>query len=187
MLVNIEVFKRLGSETWENKYTVSTTDFPAGTLLWEYFAEMEKSIHATNVLIDYVRVSTAVEGDHVFATFHYGQYGTRAFTGGQLPLWNALRFDMALSGYGSPGRKYYRLPFSEQDVEDGLVLGGLVSALDTAWTNLFADLAPTSALVTDSGGRSVTGWTVHPRMVMRKLTRSRKKKVTTGGLVTGPS
>lgn len=150
------------------------------------FATYERAIHATNVLVDYMRISSAVEGDNEYVTVPVNGNGARFIAGGQLPLWNIVRVDFTHAAFGAPGRKYYRLPLAEGDTEDGLITGALATAIDTPLGALVTALGTFTVVLSDGTGEPVTGWSISNRVQMRKLTRSRRKK-TTGGLVTGPS
>ena len=183
---DVEVFKRLGSEGWENKYTVTAADMNAVRRAWGEFATYERAIHATNVLIDYIRISSHVEGDNEYITIPVNANGLRFIAGGQLPLWNVVRVDFTHAAFGAPGRKYYRLPLAEGDTEDGLITGALASAIDTPLGVMFTGLANLDVTLSDGTLEAVTGWSISNRVQYRKLTRSRRKKAS-GGLVTGPS
>lgn len=180
---DVEVFKRLGSETWENKYTLESPDMATAVSTAPAFISFERSMHATNVVIDYVRVSTSVSGDHVFSTIPSGLPGLRFISGGQLPLWNVVRVDLLHSAFGAPGRKYYRLPLAEGETEDGIVGGSLISLIDGAYGNLFTDMPDVTTFLSDGTGQAVTGWAISARVQFRKLTRSRRKAAGSGLVV----
>lgn len=171
----VDIEKRLGTETWTNIYYVEAATSqdavaPAGAIVVQ-----EQSFHATGVEFTRLRVRSVAVGDEDYQIVPIAQQGQRALLSAVLPLFNVLRCDFTALGGGRPSRKFYRGCIGADDLgADGRLVEGVAAAANTALTALVTNL--TGELV-DVDGQALIGATVFRVVGMRQLRRGSRRRL----------
>lgn len=168
----IQIVKSLGMEVWSNDWlTDDVLMLDAQDLANELIA-FEKSIHTTDVLFQYCRISSMIENDRVFRHFTINLPGLVG-AGDYLPLYCTVRMDMSTED-SDPCRKYFRIPVKESDQTNGAFLSGYMSTLGASIISGLATPGVLSHIVSGKGN-SCDGAAIFPRVQMRQLNRRRRK------------
>lgn len=178
---NVEIFKRLGNESWSNRYSLFGSSLAAVLPSAGGFFTAEQSFHSEQVAFTNIRVSTATVGDTEFSNVPLNQNGLvpGSTTGGLLPLWNVVKM-YANYGYNRPYYKLYRGVLGEANSESGLVASGTQTLIEDAFDTILAFDPALWVTETDVGILTVD---VDQFIRHRQLHRTRRRQ-TTGGLVT---
>lgn len=177
----VEIFKKLGTETWENRYHVETVSFTTAEVLATSIAESEQAFHSEQVFFTYARVSTVVEGDNLFLNIPLNYSGgvPGSTTSGLLPLWNVAKVYFT-KDLARPDFKLYRGCLGEGNSESGQLSSNIITALTTNLTPLVTGEEP---ILFPVSGPAYTGLSVDLFIRQRDVHR-RKRRGSTGGLVT---
>lgn len=179
----LEIFKRIGTETWLNRYWLETLSFTTATEVAEDVIIAEANIHSEQVAFTMARISTQVEGDNAFQNLPLSINGNvpGSTTGPLLPLWNVVKCYFT-KDLARPDYKYYRGVLGEDNSESGSIAPATATAVDTA---LSAVATGDPQLIFPFSGAGYTNVTVDPLIRMRQLHRRRRR--TTGGDLVTPS
>lgn len=175
----LEIFKRIGSERWENRYWLETLSFTTATEVAEDVIIAEANFHSTQVAFEYARISTQVEGDDLFVNLPLSISGNVAAstTGGLLPLWNVVKVYLG-KDLQRPDYKLYRGCIGETNSEAGSIAAGTRNDIK-AQLDVIALGDP--ALIWPASGLAYASVTVDPLIRQRQLHR-RKRRVASEGL-----
>jgi hypothetical protein len=149
MPYRLEVFKRLGSETWENTYRLDADSDAEAITFCENLADAERTFHSDQVFFTYCRLSVLPPVPNTFFIIEVNAFGIEpgGNTGQLLPLWNVVKaFYQPPSG--RPDFKLYRGCLGEANSGDGLVASGLRGLIEGAMDD-FISIVDTPAFLTD--------------------------------------
>lgn len=163
---------------WSNVYLVGTDDLATATAAMALIYAAETTFHNESTTFDHGVASVFPDSGGVFTSVPLNSPGDRTDPADNLPLWNTLRVDLTMDGGGRPGRKYYRLPLGESDVNNYVVNTGLTGSIKTTLDGLIADLTSLGAPWIDEDEQTVATSAPAARVQMRQLHRKRKKTVT---------
>ena len=174
----LEIFKRIGTEEWGNRYWLETVSFTTAVPVAEDIIIAEANIHSTQVNFVRARIGTAVEGDDLFLNLPLSITGNVAgsTTGNLLPLWNVLKvyFNKDLL---RPDYKLYRGCLGEANTESGTVDA-------TFRTSVLAQMEAIATgdpqLVFPASGSGYVSVTVDPLIRERQLHRRRRRQASSG-------
>lgn len=180
----VEVFKSYQGEKWENVYLLQGTSIELAATAGAEIAEMERRFHLDQVMFDYVRVSSTIEGDDLYVTIPIGQPGLRGAQSDMYPLFATLRVDILVVGSGRPSRKYYRGVLEESEVQGGFISGSLRSSVSAVIDEVIAgsEAFPQLPLV-DPDDQPWDSAVVYPKPQMRQLTRGRRRRPAASELI----
>ena len=180
-IFKVELFKRLGTEEWTNRYWTFSTTLAAAIPEINPIINAERSFHSDQVVFTYARVATAEEGDDEFANVPINLPGLvpGSTTGGLLPLWNVAKLYWS-KGYSRPDYKLYRGCLGELNTDSGSLGASTQTAIDTAWDSV---IALTPARLVSADGIAYASASVDPLIRERQLHRQRRR-TSSGGLVT---
>jgi len=172
----IQVFKTMGSQVWTNRYFVSAPDLNAAITAATIIRDHEILIHKNQVTISSVRTSDTDPNTDVFNVAPLANLGTAGNIADMIPLFNTVRVDLGVSGFGRPSRKYYRMPLDEADQSNGSLAAGIITLFNNTLTDLIGDLAANSTPLVDPDDQLITSASTRSPVQMRQLHR-RKRRV----------
>ena len=168
----IDVEKQLGQEFWTNVYHVTAADMADAISHGSDIVEIEQTVHTSDVNFTKFRASTMTEGDFVFATVPINEPGTNS-TGPYLALFNVVRVDFGIEGFGRPCRKYLRCPILETQQTDGLLEDAMVTFINENYADLIVGLGfvenPHAVAFINGSTSKIVG--------MRQLRRGSKRRL----------
>jgi hypothetical protein len=169
----LEIRKTWSGHNWSNDYQIEAPDMADAEGLTLAILAFERAIHLDVVTFVYWRVSTVAVGDRIFRHQVVNLPGLLSPSSSELlPLFNTARLDMATVD-SDPCRKYYRIPLTEAQQANGVI----VSGVQTSWNALFATCVaawPSTARVVSGAGHNVIGGTIFPNVQMRQLHRHKR-------------
>lgn len=173
----LEIFKRLGGETWANRYWLETLSFTTAAELVEDVVIAEANFHSDQVSFYAARVSSQVEGDGLFQNFPLAINGNvpATTTAGLLPLWNVVKVYLS-KDLSRPDYKLYRGVIGEANTEGGQVA---VATRNLITTQLTAIALGDPKIIWPFDGVGFTAVTVDPLVRERQLHRRRRRAATT--------
>lgn len=171
-----EIRKEWQGHSWSNDYLIEGPSMDDAATLALSAVEFERHLHKNAVDFVYLRVSTVNVGDRIFRHIPLNLPGLASTdTTNLLPLFNVVRMDLQTAD-SDPCRKYYRLPISEVQQDNGVIAGSEVIAFGTLLAAWIAGWGSTTKVVS-SKGHNVVGGVVYPFVQMRQLHRHRRPKV----------
>lgn len=172
----VEIFKRLGGETWSNRYLMTWASMAGALPASGEFLDAERAFHSDQVTFTSIRLSTAVPGDNEFAVVPVNLPGLvpGTTTGGLLPLWNVAKM-YANRGYARPYYKLYRGVLGEANTDNGLVSTGTQDTIEAAFAEILGAETPYWVTTEDVGINSVNA---DPFIRHRQLHRGRRRQQT---------
>jgi hypothetical protein len=168
---HVDIQKKMGSEYWTNRYIVEATTKAAAVVIGQSIVDAELDVHTNYVTIDKYRVSDGLPNTDVYSIVTIGQTGVDVAGASYLPLFNCVRVDFNVAD-GRPSRKYLRLPLLEDDVLNGELTSGKITAISTNYASVLFNLAG----YVDVDGQTFTGFSVIPAVAMRQLRRGSKRR-----------
>jgi len=172
----VEIRKTWQGHDWSNDYLVESPSMDAAAAFALTAVEFERSFHNNMVTFVYVRTSTVAKFDRIFRHVPLNLQGVGSTdTVDLMPLFNTVRMDLQTAD-SDPCRKYFRIPISESDQSNGVIIGAKVIALGTLLNNFIATFNETTKVVSGKGHNVIAG-RVYPQVQMRQLHRHKKKKV----------
>ena len=177
-LFKVDTEKSYGSEFWTNRYIVeagSIENAQEGGLI---IIEQEREFHRTFINFTKLRVSTFTPNDDVFIITPYNADGNLvASSGGVLPLFNVMRVDLAVEGFGRPSRKFYRTGLMAGDVTlDFTVTGDAINTVVPAVEEMISQLQFNSSPLVDVDGQAITSAVSFGLIAMRQLRRGSRRR-----------
>lgn len=173
-----QVFKEGLGEKWSNRYLFDASSLAACEPLVAPIVDREKSIHKSTVTITQVRVSDQVAANDNFFTVPVNEPGDVTATAALLPLFNRVRVDIDVDGFGRPSRKYYCLPLAEDEQADG-ILGSLTGLAIQAAVNLMITEVDTAGggdgEICDPDGQAWVTATYQAKVAMHQMHRRRRR------------
>jgi len=155
-----------------NRYHVLADDMVQAGTRGTAIAELQKTLLPTTVNIDFIRVSTVVEGDNSFYTLPADIPGTRAATSQTMPPFCRWRADMSI-GFRRPLRKYLLIPL-EEDSEGASFTTAARSYFNANYGAPLFNLG----YVCSEGGIVISGVSLNNIIGMRQLRRGSKRRMT---------
>lgn len=177
-LFTVQVFKEGYGEKWSNRYLIEASSLAAAVICAPAIATAERGVHLDTVLFTYMRVSDLVAANDNYATIPVNNTGQTNASASALPLFNTVRVDIDVEGFGRPSRKYYRLPLMETDQDNHALSGTLVSAMAAMVNAMIAAVDSAGGgdgELVDPDGQSWVTATTFPRVQMRQLHRKRRR------------
>lgn len=178
-LYTVDIEKRLASEFWTNRYIVQADTLNAAVIIGADFVTAERAMHSVNVEFTRRRTATLVQNDNLYTITALGVSGQRNEPTSLLPLFNTLRFDINAIA-GRPSRKYFRGVLTEGDI-NGDALSTSFNGFLAAFVDTFGTPQDLAGWV-DPQGEVFLNIAVHPRVQMRQLRRSRRRRANGGGI-----
>ncbi len=169
----LEIFKRLGTEEWVNRYWMFSTTLAAAIPESNPFVTAERSFHSDQVTFTYRRISDIGGPGGEFINEPLNQSGLvpGSTTAGLLPLWNVVKLYFN-KGYNRPDYKLYRAVLGEANTEAGTVASATRTAIEDAFDGLLA--LPTPRMVT-LGGIAIASVSCDTLVRERQLHRRRRR------------
>jgi hypothetical protein len=180
MLYNIDVEKFFDGEYWTNHYLLDADqELSQMGFYGALVTNMERNFHKGNVNFTKWRVSTTTPNDDQYITNAVGLPGLVSVgSTGYLPLFNVVRVDLNSDVGGRPGRKYYRLPLMEGEVQNGAVDSGVLTIVQDALEAGLAQMLANSVQLLISPNKNVSSFVPAVAIGMRQLRRGSKRKAT---------
>lgn len=173
-IFQIDIEKRMGSESWTNVYYVNTPTLADAATFGPEIVACERTFHSIFVNFVKLRARDRVIGTDLFFILPMASVGIINAAAPQiLPLFNVLRVDL-LVGQGRPSRKYYRVA-----VDAGALVANMSWA--TSYTIIAAQNISTlindnEGILVDTDGQPLLGASVQPVVGMRQLRRGSKRR-----------
>lgn len=177
-LFKVDTQKTYGGEFWTNRYIISAGSIENAQEGGLIIIEAERTWHRTFVHFDKLRVSSFTPGDDAFIVTPYDADGeVTPSSGGVLPLWNVLRADLAVEGFGRPSRKFFRCGLMAGDITlDFTATGDILSAVVPGITEMIAELQTNVSPLVDVDGQPITGAVSFGLVAMRQLRRGSRRR-----------
>lgn len=172
-IFKIDIEKQLGAEFWTNVYYVNTTDIVLANTNAGVFADAERQFHRENVIITKYRTSDMTINNDQFISTPYNQAGLLGGTDETLPLFNVIRVDLGVVGFGRPSRKFYRLPLGEQSQANGILSTQIKDIVKTELEGVLFNVGGTWS---DESGNQIETINIYPFVGMRQLRRGSKRR-----------
>lgn len=177
-LFKVDTEKSYGSEFWTNRYIIeagSIENAQEGGLI---IIEAEREFHRTFVNFTKLRVSTFTPNDDVFIVTPYSADGNLVpSSGGVLPLWNVVRVDLAVEGFGRPSRKFYRTGLMAGDVTlDFTITGDALNVVVPSVEAMIAELQSNASPLVDVDGQNIASSVSYGLIAMRQLRRGSRRR-----------
>jgi len=171
-----QLFKVMGSERpWTNVYHIDATDLSeASTSAGNFIASFEQSILNSSASIFKITTSSLV--DDTFVTDNVSLPGGSA-TSSLLPLYNTMKININVEGFGRADYKFYRGILDESNTEDFLIDPTFASGASDLMDGLIADMIAAGTPLVDSDGNAWTVSATQSAIQMRQRHRRRKKAV----------
>jgi hypothetical protein len=152
---------------WSNVYHVDATDLGAAATLANTLSDLEVSIHNNFARIHsahIVQVGTPADA----VTIPIDLVGSHSEVGQPLPYFVAVRVDF-IPQAGRAGRKFYHLPLTEGDQNNGQLEGAMGAFLQGAFDSIAADFS--GWLTNPTGSRLYTQAVVQGLLTQHQFKR----------------
>lgn len=166
-IYRIDIEKRLGEERWSNVYyglPEGGQGFPLA--LVDAILAAERAVTHGSVTFTRTRVASTDPGDNTYRIVQHGVTGSRSFTGELLPLFCAVRVELATVA-GRPSRKYLRGIITEGEIN----FNALGTQLRTEVNNNYATPIAAAVGLVDLDGQEIVSAAVVSDVAMRQLRR----------------
>lgn len=101
-----------------------------------------------------------------------------AASGDFLPLFNTIKVNVSVTGFGRPDYKFVRGWLQEVSVTDGQIESAAIAVFQGIFEDLITDSTASAVDICDADGNTWTTPAIQPSVQMRQLHRRRKKVVT---------
>ena len=174
-LFTIDIQKVQGTEYWTNRYVVNDTSLGTASVSAEVIANREIQFHSKNLRYDRIRIRPLAAGgdNYIILPFAFDGGYDGGDIGSQIPLFNVVRVDMAVSE-GRPSRKYFRTGLTES-----MVIGSTVEEVYRQFVDTQMELMRTNlgGKLVDVDGQGINSMTVFPAVGMRQLRRGSRRRL----------
>lgn len=174
-LFKIDIEKEFSNEFWTNVYYATSVDLGAAHLVAQGILQAERQFHKDVVLFTRYRTSTVLQGDFQYITSIANLNGLVGSSSPRIPLWNVVRADMGDGGFKRPERKYYRLPLTEDEQDNGVLTNGVFTLVQQSLVNLLGDFAGEWC---GPNSEPIVSVAVYPNVAMRQLRRGSRRRQT---------
>lgn len=175
-LFQIDVEKEAFGNFWTNRYFVTSTSIENAHEGAEVIWNFEAAIHREDITIVKARTRTTTVGDDVFIVEPLALPGGIPPSGAFMPLWNVVRVDIKVAGFGRPSRKFYRVGLCAGDQIPGFSIdASLVSIIQGEMDNLVPNTNAVGAFLCDADTDLWDIPTVFSTIAMRQLRRGSRR------------
>ena len=169
----LEIRKTWSGHNWSNDYLIEAPDMADAEGITLAILAFERAIHLDVVTFVYWRISTVIRFDRVFRHQAINLPGLLSASGSDLlPLFNTIRLDMVTVD-SDPCRKYFRIPVTEAQQVNGVVVAGVQATFNSLFATCVAAWPSTSRVVSGRGN-NVIGGVIYPNVQMRQLRRHKR-------------
>lgn len=177
-LYKCQVFMtQTGDRFWTNVYHFNVTTISAAAS----FANTTVVAGHQSVMSDDFRVVKTLISDPASDEFVSTPLNLAGDIAGvqYLPLFNTVKVNISVDGFGRNDYKFYRASVFEQNSENGVINGATITLFDDMVNGLIADGAAAGCDLVDNVGNLWVLASTQPAIQMRQLHRKRKKIVVT--------
>jgi len=167
-------FTRNGDRFWTNVYNVNATTL-AEAVAWANTILATTMSEQLGNMFSVVRTVVNHLADDTFASTPLSIPG--GASGSFLPLFDTIKVNVSVAGFGRPDYKFIRGWLQEASTEDGLITDAAIAVVQGIFEGLIATSTAAGVDIVDSAGNVWETPAVQQAVQMRQLHRRRKKVV----------
>lgn len=171
----VQSFKSFLTDKWTNRYFLEAADLNAAIVGADIIQNAEAQFHKDDVALFQIRVSDTNPATDIFSVAPTLDVGLGGPAVDWLPLFNTVRVDLRVQGFGRPSRKYYRLPINETEHTSTNISSTLATLVQESLVTMIAALSSNDTPLVDPDGQLLTSPTVRLPVQMRQLHRRRRR------------